>query len=234
MSGRSESSAVRDRYARRAGSVKPGTYSMLEPDVLLRVQERQREMVRLLVHVAGFPAVSEVDLLEVGCGTGGNLLEFLQLGFKPGNLQGIELLEDRAAIARAVLPPALELHVIDACDASIPPVSQDIVFQSVVFSSLLDDRYQAVLARRMWEWVRPGGGILWYDFTMDNPRNPDVRGVPVRRIRELFPLGRMIARRVTLAPPLARRLARMNPVLCHLAAALPFLRTHVLCWIGKP
>ena len=41
----------------------------------------------------------------------------------------------------------------------------------------------------MWRWVRPGGGVLWYDFTFDNPRNPDVRGVPLARVRELFPHG---------------------------------------------
>ena len=30
----------------------------------------------------------------------------------------------------------------------------------------------------MWAAVKPGGGVLWYDFTVDNPRNADVRGVP--------------------------------------------------------
>ena len=81
--------------------------------------------------------------------------------------------------------------------------------------------------------ARPGGGVLWYDFAFDNPRNPDVRGVPVSRIRQLFPEGAVLARRITLAPPLARFLTRVHPQLYTAANVLPFLRTHVLCWIRK-
>jgi hypothetical protein len=76
--------------------------------------------------------------------------------------------------------------------------------------------------------------VLWYDFTVDNPRNPDVRGVPVGRIRELFPQGRLTYRRVTLAPPVARAVCRAHPVLYPVLNALPWLRTHVLAWIEKP
>jgi len=103
-----------------------------------------------------------------------------------------------------------------------------------VFSSLLDDRFQQALADRMWSWLRPGGGVLWYDFVVGNPSNPDVRGVPVRRLKALFPLGRFTIRRVTLAPPIARAVCRVHPSLYHVFNALPLLRTHVLAWIEKP
>jgi hypothetical protein len=76
--------------------------------------------------------------------------------------------------------------------------------------------------------------VLWYDFTVDNPRNPDVRGVPPGRVRQLFPAGRIDVRRVTLAPPLARRVVRWHPALYTAFNALPLLRTHALCWIAKP
>jgi hypothetical protein len=76
--------------------------------------------------------------------------------------------------------------------------------------------------------------VLWYDFTYNNPRNPDVRGMPLARIQALFPHARIDARRVTLAPPLSRRAARLHPGLCRMLSALPLLRTHLLCWIGKP
>ncbi len=77
--------------------------------------------------------------------------------------------------------------------------SLDIVLVSTVFSSLLDDAYQQRLADAMWRWLKPGGAVLWYDFTVDNPRNADVRGVPLRRVRALFPQALMRHRRVTLA-----------------------------------
>jgi hypothetical protein len=103
-----------------------------------------------------------------------------------------------------------------------------------VFSSLLDDAFQQRLAAAMWKWLKPGGGVLWYDFTVDNPRNRDVRGVPRARIAALFPEATVDSRRVTLAPPLARAVCRVHPGLYTLFNALPPLRTHLLCWLGKP
>ena len=86
---------------------------------------------------------------------------------------------------------------------------------------------------RCGRWLRPGGAVLWYDFTVNNPRNPDVRGVPLPRVRNLFPQGRPRHRRLTLAPPLARAVTRIHPGL-YPVHALPVLRTHVLAWIDKP
>ncbi len=85
----------------------------------------------------------------------------------------------------------------------------------------------------MWRWLKPGGAVLWYDFTYDNPRNPDVRGMPLARVRALFPEGRVQARRVTLAPPISRRVCGLHPRLYGVFNALPLLRTHVLAWIVK-
>ena len=115
----------------------------------------------------------------------------------------------------------------------MPDASQDLVLQATVFSSLLDDAFQQQLAGAMWRWVRPGGGVLWYDFVYDNPRNPDVRGVPLARIQALFPQGRVQAERVTLAPPLARALCRIHPGLYPVFNTVPWLRTHVLAWVRK-
>jgi len=68
---------------------------------------------------------------------------------------------------------------------------------------------------------------------VNNPRNRDVRGVPLARLRQLFPQAAITHRRVTLAPPLARPLCRLHPGLYPIANALPLLRTHVLAWAGK-
>lgn len=224
-----EAEAVAERYARREDA---GRYSMLRPEVWQAVQERQRAMLGLFV-LAGLQDLSRPTLLEVGCGAGGNLLELLRLGFAPAHLSGIELLPERLALARAVLPEALQLQGGDALHAAVAPRSLDIVFVSTVFSSLLDEAYRQRLADAMWAWLKPGGAVLWYDFVVDNPRNPDVRGVTLQRLRTLFPEGRLRHRRVTLAPPLARALVRVHPALYRTANALPWLRTHVLAWIAK-
>ena len=232
MSDRRETDAVAERYARRAGVAMADRYSALRPDVWQTLHERQRALLALFARL-GWTDVSDKRLLEVGCGSGGNLLELLRLGFLPQHLSGVELLPERHAQARQVLPAALALHAGDALQLDLPAASQDAVFVSTVFSSLLDDAFQQRLAGAMWRWVKPGGGVLWYDFTVNNPRNADVRGVPLARVRALFPEGRVQAWRVTLAPPIARAVTRIHPGLYTLFNALPPLRTHVLAWIAK-
>lgn len=226
-----EIGAVRARYARRQGDKE--RYSLLNPAVLAATQERQRAMAKLFVKL-GWTDLTAVRVLEVGCGTGSNILELLRLGLSPEHMQGIELLTSSAERARTVLPSTVRITVGDASTAKIAPASQDVVLQSTVFSSLLDDAFQERLASVMWSWVRPGGGVLWYDLAVNNPVNPDVRGVHVSRIRSLFPDGVLLVRRVTLAPPLARALTRVHAGLYSWFNALPWLRTHSLVWIQKP
>ena len=230
MSDQHETEALAQRYARRAATDR---YSPLHPDVWQTLHERQRAMLGLFARL-GWADLSSKRLLEVGCGSGGNLLELLRLGFAPQHLSGVELLPERHAQARHVLPAALALHAGDALQLEMAPASQDAVFASTVFSSLLDDAVQQRLADAMWRWATPGGGVLWYDFTVDNPRNADVRGVPLRRLRELFPHGELQSRRVTLAPPLARAVTRLHPGLYRVCNAVPALRTHLLAWVAKP
>ena len=228
--GPSETDAVRARYARRAAG--DPRYSLLNAAALMAWQERQRALLRLLT-AQGLVDLAALRLLEVGSGGGANLLDFVRMGFAPEHLTGIELLAERHQSARHRLPPAVTLFLGDATVVPIAAASMDIVFQSTVFSSLLVDAFQQRLADAMWRAVKPGGAVLWYDFTVNNPRNPDVRGVPLRRVRALFPQGRVQAQRITLAPPIARAVARVHPGLYTLFNTLPLLRTHLLCWIAK-
>ena len=222
--------AVADRYARRGPA--GDRYSPLKPDVWQTLQERQRAMLRLFARL-GWHDLAGLCVTEVGCGAGDNLLELLRLGFAPENLTGIELLGERHAQARHRLPAAATVHLGDATGVPIAPESQHIVLQSTVFSSLLDDAFQQRLADAMWRWVRPGGGVLWYDFTVDNPRNADVQGVNLKRLRRLFPEAMLRHERITLAPPLARAVTRLHPALYTAFNLVPLLRTHLLAWAQK-
>jgi len=220
--------AIPDRYARRGDT---GIYSLLRQEAMLAHQERTAKIAALIARK--FRSVEGLKLADLGCGTGGHLLDFIRLGFTPSNLIGLELLPERIARARELLPQQVTLYAGDAVQAPIEAESLDIVFQSVVFSSLLSADLQQRVADRMMAWLRPGGAVLWYDFTYDNPRNPDVRGVTAKRIGELFKGHPVESQRVTLAPPLARRVIALGPLAHQALHSMPFLRTHVLAWITK-
>jgi ubiquinone/menaquinone biosynthesis C-methylase UbiE len=223
---------IQQRYERRAATVPPGRYDALNPAEYMAAQEKQRALIRW-IRSCGLAPLPNKRLLEVGCGTGNDLLEFIQIGFTPENLAGYELIEDRIAEARKRLPSSVTLRLGNAARAEFPQESFDVVYQSTVFTSILDDSLQESLAAKMWSLVKPGGGVLWCDFTYDNPRNPDVRGVPLSRVRQLFSDGVVRSWRIGLAPPISRRITRIHPGLYGLANVFPFLRTHVLCWIEK-
>lgn len=222
------------QYARRDAAADARRYSLFDAAALQEYQQRQRAMLALW-RAHGWHALEGRRIVEVGCGSGGNLLDLLRLGAHADGLTGIELLPERVAAARRSLPAAVTLIEGDAAAVSLAPASQDAVLAFTVFSSVLDAASRASLAAAMWRWIRPGGGVLWYDFVFDSPGNPDVRGMPIRQVRGLFPEARLHIRRVTLAPPLARVLARVHPVLLALAApCLPLLKTHRVVWAVKP
>jgi len=207
-------------------------YNMLNPSIYKGEQEKERALIKWIKSCSLFP-VEEKRLLEIGCGSGGNLLQFLRLGFSPENLVGNELLQDRINKAGKRLPAALNLLPGNALDLTIQECQFDIVFQSMVFSSILDEKFKFQLAKRMWGWVKEGGGILWYDFIYDNPWNKDVKGIPYQKVKEYFPEGSIKKWKITLAPPLSRVVTKIHPSSYNIVNLFPFLRTHILCWIQK-
>jgi SAM-dependent methyltransferase len=233
MSNRDEIDAVRARYDRRNVDAITNLYDPFRTVNLLIRQEKEWAVNRLLARWLKGRMLADLRIAEVGCGSGVNLLHMISLGANPSNLIANELLQERLAAARNNLPSSVTFMPGDAASLTINDGSLDIVIQSTVFSSLLDSEFRKALAARMLQWLKPGGCVLWYDFTFNNPGNPDVRGVTLAEIRALFPGARITAKRVTLAPPLARRLGAAVPVAYPLLNLAPFLRTHLVCIIEK-
>ena len=109
----------------------------------------------------------------------------------------------------------------------------DLVLQSTVFTSVLDPGTKQQMAAEMCRVLKTNGLILWYDYHMDNPRNPDVKGVKLREIAALFPRCEIRMQRITLAPPIARRLASHSWLLCYFLSKIPWLCTHYIGVIRK-
>lgn len=217
---------LRAEYAERARQL-DGTdrYSLFNPAQLFLVQQRQRAMLQCLRR-NGFYPLKERRILEVGCGSGGVLLETLSFGAAPWNLYGAELLFERIRAARHTLS-SLFLACADGQNLPYAARSFDLTMQFMVFSSILDDEVKRNLARELLRVTRPGGMILWYDFWL-NPGNLQTRGIRPAEIRRLFPSCRFQFERLTLAPPLARRLAPVSWGLALCLEKLRILNTHYL------
>ncbi|MBI1760305.1 MAG: class I SAM-dependent methyltransferase [Acidobacteria bacterium] len=217
---------LRAEYARRqqtaAGADK---YSLFQPGQLFMIQQRQRAQLALLAR-AGWASLAHKRILEIGCGAGGVLHEFLWLGATPSLLHGAELLEWRLAEAKAATPH-LPLVLADGQQLPYADASFDLVAQYTVFSSILDTQVRQAIAAEMRRVLRPGGLILWYDF-WTNPLNPQTRGIRKAEIRALFPHCQFSFKCLTLASPLVCRLAPYSWLACHLLERLRVFNTHYL------
>jgi ubiquinone/menaquinone biosynthesis C-methylase UbiE len=226
-----ELTQIRERYKRRK-LLPEDRYSILNPATYLIEQEKERALIQWIIKNKINP-IENKKLLEIGCGNGFNILRFIRLGFEPSNIYANELIEERIEEAKKILPPQINFISGNAMDINLPEKSIDIVFQSMVFSSILDNDFKENLAKKMWNLVKPGGGVLWYDFTFNNPANPDVKGVKLKEIKKLFNNEKFYVRRITLAPPLARVVTKIHPGLYNLFNAVYVLRTHLMIWIRK-
>jgi SAM-dependent methyltransferase len=227
----SELEEIKSRYKRRE-NLPPDRYSILRPEVYLIEQEKERNLIRW-INNNNIAPLSNKKLLEIGCGNGNNILTFIKLGFMPENIVANELLENRYLNAKIKLPQSLKIIHGDALEIDLPNNQFDIVYQSMVFSSILDGDFRKDLAKKLYDLVKPGGGILWYDFIYNNPSNPDVKGVKLSEIRNLFKDAKIVHKKITLAPPVARIVTRIHPNLYYIFNALYLLRTHLLVWIKK-
>lgn len=177
-------------------------------------------------------SLTGMNILDVGCG-GGTLLRYLfDFGAKPGNCFGIDLLEDALGSAKE-LSPNTSFFLANAAQIPFADHTFDLVFQSMVLTSVLDPKIKQTIASEMLRVLRQHGRLVWYDFIYDNPRNKNVKGIGGREIRELLPGCEFQFWRLTLAPPIGRTLGAVSPFLFHLFSRVPFLCTHYLCIAEK-
>ena len=218
-------------YQRRTRSVNANRYSLTRPGNALALAQRQRLLLEALAR-RGIERLDDLDILEVGCGTGGELAGFVSAGADPRRLSGIDLREDAVAIARARLPAA---HVIAGNGTSLPYPNRsfDLVYQATAFSSMRSPEMRALVASEMRRVVRPGGLIVSYDFAW-NPGNRETVGIGTRELRRLFAGLPVEVHRVTLAPPLARWLGDRSERALQMVARFALLRSHRLAIFDVP
>jgi SAM-dependent methyltransferase len=220
-----EEERIRDIYGRRGHALARDSWA--EPGHVFMLAERDWKVLRALRREGWMP-LGNRSLLDVGCGTGSFLRDFVRWGADPSRLVGIDLRPEALAAARATLPPEVRLLCESATALPFPDASFDIVLQASVLTSIKDPLVRQRAAAEMRRMVKPEGAILWFDFRYDNPFNPDVWGLSRGDIHRLFPHARITLASVCLAPPFVRPVARRSWVLAALLSLIPPLRSHYL------
>lgn len=196
-----------------------------------------RDECHLKLHEAlgksGFLPLKNRRILEVGCGTGGRLAAFEDIGAQPENLFGVDLIPERINAAREK-HEGITFKLANAEALPFADGSFDLVAVFTVFTSILDPQMAGNVSREISRVLASGAGVIWYDFRMNNPLNRHVRGVSRKQIENLFPNFEVDLETISLLPPLARRLGRLTNRLYPALSSMPFLRSHYLGILTKP
>lgn len=220
---------LKQEYARRALDAEKD-YSPANPLQAFILSQRHTAL-QALIKKHHLQNLSSLRILEIGCGSGGVLREFIQLGANANNLFGIDLLSDRLKIAHSLIPAA---NLCQADGQRLPylPETFDLVLQFTAFSSILDPHVKHNMAAEMLRVLKPRGALIWYDFWW-NPTNKQTKGISQREIKSLFPNCFFDLRRVTLAPPIAKRLIPQSNNLAQNLEATKIFNSHYLVLISK-
>ena len=95
-----EEARIREAYARRKES---SFYSMADSAHRMAWAERERKLLAVLAQ-HGFTSLEHAKILDVGCGAGAWLRDFIRWGARLENLAGVDLLPERIAEARRLFP----------------------------------------------------------------------------------------------------------------------------------
>jgi SAM-dependent methyltransferase len=224
-----EEARIRAAYARRGGAWR---YDWGNPAYVFTMYDLERRMLAALRR-AGLWPLGTKRILDVGCGTGYWLQRLISWGAASQYAAGIDLLRDRVRRAARLCPRQIGLSCGSALALPFRSASFDLELQFMVFSSILDADLRRCVADEMVRVLTGDGAILWYDFCVPNPRNPDIRPIGLAEVRRLFPGCSVELNRVTLALPVTRLVAPVSWALCALLNLVPLLRTHYLGVIRK-
>lgn len=185
-----------------------------------------------MLRADGLTSLAGMRILDLGCGRGTTLRQYLEYDADPSLMWGIDLFPKFIEQAR-LSSPGLQFLCGSASELPFPDESFDFISQFMLFTSVLDQNMRAEISCEIDRVLAPGGRLLWYDFAFNNARNPDVRGIRPAEIRQLFPTFSITCRKITLAPPLGRAIGRCGPAIYYLVSKLRPLCTHYLCLLKK-
>lgn len=227
-----EQARIRRVYADWLAHAGSGVYAWHRPEILDQGAAQMRTVAGMLLRTVGAD-LSQLRVVDVGCGSGTFLRQLVNWGADPARLAGTEYQQVRLDLAQLRSPAAMRWHLGDLDFAAAGSV--DLVSANTVLSSVIDPVARAALAAEMWRVTAPGGWCMVFDFRYNNPRNVQVRRVTRAELERAWPAARQLYRTLLLAPPLARRLAGAPRVFSELLTTLaPPLRSHFIYMAQKP
>jgi len=167
------------------------------------------------------------QILDIGC-AGGNLIPLLiRFGMGEKNICGIDIREERINDAK-ILFPSSNFKLMDASKIKFKENSFDCVVAFTLFSSILSKSIRKKISSEILRVLKPKGYVLYYDSRFNNPFNKDVLKMNKNDIDYIFPSMAKYLKRITVLPPVIRRLGALSKITYPTLSKIKILNTHYL------
>ncbi len=172
-------------------------------------------------------------VLDVGCGRGDWLAQFVEWGLPRPHLMGLDLNHRRLREARKRLP-GVSFCVGEGRALPCESSRFSCVVLSLVLSTMQDEASARDLLLEVWRVLRPGGRLLIHDLKHVRPGRGGAR-LRTRHLPEVLAgqAAGLECRDLILLPPLARRLLPGWPGVVKILERRAVLRGHWMMRIDK-
>lgn len=208
---------------------------LCNPEVLFQALAFDASVISALRSI--HPDRVSIRILDVGCGTGDSILNFLKVGFDASRIYGIDILEELISVGRARFPN-VNLTCEDASNMKFTDASFDLVFEGTMFVQISDESVARKIADEMLRVTKLHGFIVLADWRWPKPGDTNYKALSMKRIVKLFHVGtqsRILGvHKGALIPPIGRFLSSRLPfAYFSIAFILPFLVGQVTTVLKK-
>lgn len=204
-----------------------GTYRndlLYNPEVLLQYMAYDISIISALrlINIKRETA----KILDVGCGEGWSLINFIRLKFNPVNLFGIDIMDELVVRAKERFPN-INFLCGDASCMAFPNNSFDVVTESTMFMQITDQKLSHKIAKEILRVVNDNGYIILADWRYSSPWD-NYMALSKKRICALFGVGTKTIiysyNKGMIIPPVGRFVSKRFPCLyLAIQKCLPFL-----------
>lgn len=111
--------------------------------------------------------VSELKLLDLGCGNGRSTRMYLDLGLRPEQLRGLDLRPGAIELAQR-LNPSIQFDVYNGRDFPFADQTFNWIHLSTVISSIREQSHRQELTDQISRKLQPGGYVFYFDLVRAN------------------------------------------------------------------
>ena len=208
-------------------------YRKHSPDRNNEIYNSGATLQKLALDLSLINALSTLNLnlkttrvLDIGCGDGSALAKLVSYGFQPSNLFGVDINQDRIKAAISNFP-SITFSPQDATELQYQDCEFDLVIESTMFVSLVDDNTSSKIATEMLRVLKPGGHVILLDWRYGKPWDNSYKACSRSRVSRLFThakSARLLRIKCgALVPPLGRFISKyLRPIYFLVQAVLPF------------